>query len=154
VRADFDAPPGALIAEDKMRSLAFASAFVFAGLTGIAVSQPAAPAPPAPAQNLRSCFYVNEFDSWRAQDANTMYIKTNSNRYYRLDMSGSCPALLWPDTHLVMNIHGPSTICSALDWDLKVAQGGIHSIATPCIVKTMTPLTPDEAAAIPKKFKP
>jgi hypothetical protein len=55
-----------------------------------------------------------------------------------------------------MNVHGPDTICSAIDWDLKVStstdlRGGM---AVPCIVKTMTELSPDEAAAIPKKFKP
>jgi hypothetical protein len=36
---------------------------------------------------------------------------------------------------------------------LKVSQG-FHDIAMPCIVKTMTPLTDEQAAAIPKKFKP
>ena len=134
-----------------MRGLALASAFVFAGLTGIAASQPTASPPAAP--NIRSCFFANEFDNWRAPDANTMYIRTNTNRYYRLDMSGSCPALLWPNAHLIMNIRGPNTICSALDWDLKVSTG-FPGIPTPCIVKTMTALTPDQAAAIPKKFKP
>jgi len=82
-----------------------------------------------------------------------MYIRVNMNKYYRLDMSGSCPALLWPDAHLIMNVRGPDTICSPLDWDLKVSTG-LHGIPMPCIVKTMTPLTPDQAAAIPKKFKP
>ena len=153
MHAEFDAPFGALTAEVNMRGLALASAFVFAGLTGIAVSQPAE-TPAAAPPNARSCFYVNEFDSWRAPDANTIYIRTNTNRYYRLDMSNSCPALLWPDTHLIMNVRGPNTICSAIDWDLKVGQGGFHDIPVPCIVKTMTPLTPEEAAAIPKKFKP
>lgn len=151
MRAEFDAPPGALTMEMNMRGLALASAFVLAGLTGIAASQPAAPPPAAP--NARSCFYVNEFDSWRAQDANTVFIRTNTNRFYRLDMSASCPALLWPDSHLIMNVRGPDTICSAIDWDLKVSQG-FHDIAMPCIVKTMTPLTDEQAAAIPKKFKP
>jgi Family of unknown function (DUF6491) len=151
MRAEFDALAGALHAEVNMRGLVLVSALALASLTGIAASQPAASPPPA--QNQRSCFYVNEFDSWRAQDANTVYIRTNTNRYYRLDMSNACPALLWPEAHLIMNVRGPDTICSAIDWDLKVSQG-FHDIPTPCIVKTMTPLTPDEAAAIPKKFKP
>ena len=136
-----------------MRGLLLVSAFILAGLTGIAVSQPAVSPAPPPDKKPNSCFFVTEFDSWRAQDANTMYIRTRSNRYYRLDMSNSCPSLLWPDAHLIMNIHGPDTICSAIDWDLKVGNG-IHDIPTPCIVKTMTPLTDAEAAAIPKKFKP
>jgi hypothetical protein len=44
-------------------------------------------------------------------------------------------------------------VCSALDWDLKVSQGE-DSIPQGCIVKTMTALTSEEAAAILKKFKP
>lgn len=134
-----------------MRGLALASAFVLAGLTGIAVSQPAASPPPT--QNTRSCFFVNEFDNWKSPDENTIFIRTSINRYYRLDMANTCPALLWPNAHLIMNVRGPNTICSAVDWDLKVSQG-FHDIPTPCIVKAMTPLTQDEAAAIPKKFKP
>jgi len=132
-----------------MRGLVLSSVFVLA--TGIAAAQPATPPPPA--QKARSCFFVNEFQNWRAQDDHTMFIRTNTNHYYRLDMSGSCPALLWPDAHLIMNVRGPDTICSAIDWDLKVSQG-FHDIPVPCIVKTMTPLTDAEAAAIPKKFKP
>ncbi|HTW36628.1 MAG TPA: DUF6491 family protein [Rhizomicrobium sp.] len=135
-----------------MRGLVIASALVLACLTGMAASQPAAAPPPA-SQAGRSCFFVTQFDNWRAQDPNTMYIRVNMNKYYRLDMSGSCPALLWPDAHLIMNVRGPDTICSPLDWDLKVSTG-LHGIPMPCIVKTMTPLTPDQAAAIPKKFKP
>ena len=46
-----------------------------------------------------------------------------------------------------------SMIFVGTDWDIQVAQnpGGIESA---CIVKSMTPLTAEEAAAIPKKFKP
>ena len=135
-----------------MRGLVLASATALAGLIGaMALAQPADQAPPP--KPVRSCFYVTDFDSWRAQDASTMFVRTKSNRYYRLDMSNTCPALLWPDAHLIMNIRGPDTICSALDWDLKVGNG-FHDIPTPCIVKTMTPLTDEQAAAIPKKFKP
>jgi len=108
-----------------------------------------APEPPKRA----ACFYVNEFQSWRAPDDKTIYIRVNLDRYYRLDLSGTCQALLWPGSHLIMNVRGPDTICSAIDWDLKVNED-IHGIAEPCIVKTMTELSPAEAAAIPKKFKP
>jgi len=45
-------------------------------------------------------------------------------------------------------------VCSAVDWDLRVGQTGQRGFQSPCIVKTMTPMTADEVAAIPKKFKP
>jgi hypothetical protein len=99
----------------------------------------------------QSCFFINQFRTWKAPDARTIYIRVNPNRFYRLDLAGRCEALLWPDGHLVTDTRGSDTVCSALDWNLKVSQVGI---AEPCIVKKMTELTPAEAEAIPKKFKP
>jgi hypothetical protein len=66
-------------------------------------------------------------------------------------MSGACPALLDPASHLITNNHS-SSICSALDWDLRVSEG--HGFVTGCIVDKMTLLTPDQAAALPKKLRP
>jgi hypothetical protein len=96
---------------------------------------------------------VNGFENWKAPDAKTIYIRVNLHQYYRLDLAASCPALLWPDSHLITTWRGSDTVCSALDWDLKVSQG-FHSIPEACIVEAMTALTAEEAAAIPKKFKP
>jgi hypothetical protein len=145
---------GASAAEVNMRGFAIISAGLLLSLAAVTVSaQPADQTPAPSAQPARSCFYVNEFDGWRAPDAKTIYIRTSVSRFYRLDMAQACPSLLWPDTHLIMNVRGPSTICSAVDWDLKVSSG-INGIPVGCIVKTMTPLTAEEAAAIPKKFKP
>jgi len=135
-----------------MRFLALASAAILASAISASAQQPESAQQPA--QNTPpKCFFVTQFDNWKAPDENTMYIRVNMNKYYRLDMSGGCPALTWPDAHLIMHIRGANTICSPLDWDLKVSQG-FHDIPTPCIVKAMTPLTADQAAAIPKKFKP
>ena len=84
-----------------------------------------------------------------------MYLRVNVNEYFRIDMSGECPELTYPDAHLITVWRGSSEVCGPLDWDLKVADGtGPGSFAVPCIVKNQTRLTPAEAAAIPKKFKP
>ena len=130
--------------------LALSATLASALATG-ASAQPAASAPAAPPP--RSCFFVSQFENWKAPDENTIYIRVNLSKYYRLDLANKCPMLLWPDAHLVMNVRGPDTICSAIDWDLKV-NDSMHSGPVPCIVKTMTPLTPEQAAAIPPKFKP
>ncbi|HUO91277.1 MAG TPA: DUF6491 family protein [Rhizomicrobium sp.] len=135
-----------------MRFLAFASAAIVASTIGALAQQPEPAQQPGQSKPPK-CFFVTQFDNWKAPDANTMYIRVNMNKYYRLEMSNSCPALTWPDAHLIMHIRGANTICSPLDWDLKVSQG-IHDIPMPCIVKSMTPLSADEVAAIPKKFKP
>jgi hypothetical protein len=136
----------------KMRSFVLAAAFAGLG-TAAAVAQPMAPQN-APAPQQTSCFFVNQFENWKAPDAKTIYIRVNLNKFYRLDLANECPMLLWPDSHLIMNVRGPSTICRAIDWDLKVGQTPPSAGAVPCIVKTMTELSPQEAAAIPRKFKP
>ena len=113
----------------------------------------AVPASPVPAKGPQ-CFFIRNFENWKAPDARTLYIRVSLHQYYRLDLAGSCPALLWPDSHLITKWRGSDWVCSALDWDLKVSQGAVRGFATPCIVKTMTALTAQEADAIPKKFKP
>ncbi len=127
----------------------FAAFLGFLVVTPPALADASSPAPPKAPQ----CFQVSNFENWKAGDAKTIYIRVNLHQYYRLDLASTCPALLWPGAYLVTEWHGSSSVCTALDWDLTVAQnpGGISS---PCIVKTMTPLTAEEAAAIPKASKP
>jgi len=108
--------------------------------------------PPAPAPR-NTCFYPTQFENWKAPDPRTIFIRVNLNRYFRLDLSGECATLTWPDSHLITHVRGSDTICSAVDWDLKVSQG-VDGIPEPCIVKTMTELSPAQVAAIPAKFKP
>jgi hypothetical protein len=119
---------------------------VLAATTVSALAQSPSPTP-------NSCFYINQFQSWRAPDPKTIYIRVNLNQYYRLDLAQECPALRWPMAHLITKTRGPDTVCTALDWDLSVADEP-RGIPEPCIVKAMTPLSPQDVAAIPKKFKP
>ena len=107
---------------------------------------------PAP---KNECFFVSQFENWKAGgDDKTMYIRVASNRFYRLDLANACHELSWPSATLINKFRG-STICSPLDWDMKVSQGlGSGSIATPCMVKAMTRLSPAEVTALPKKQKP
>lgn len=54
---------------------------------------------------------------------------------------------------MVMNVEGPDTICSAIDWDLAVDTNP-DGFSEHIIVKKMIALTPAEVAAIPSKFRP
>ncbi len=148
-----------------IRSLASytrASAILLASLAlaapALAQTPPSAPPKPAASQKApyrNECFPIREFENWRAPDDKTMYLRVNLNEYFRIDMSGECPELTYPDAHLITVWRGSSEVCGPLDWDLKVADGsGPGSFAVPCIVKDQTRLTPAEVAAIPKKFKP
>jgi hypothetical protein len=129
--------------------LAVTSILFAAGALSTAAAQPVE----TPKQDR--CFFVNQFENWRAPDNKTLIIRVNQSRFFRLDLAQDCPELKWPEAHLVMNVRGPDTICTAVDWDLKVSTDtGLHGMAVPCIVKTMTELSPAEIDAIPKKFKP
>ncbi|HWU26648.1 MAG TPA: DUF6491 family protein [Rhizomicrobium sp.] len=116
----------------------------------VAVSQMAG-AQPAPQNN--SCFFVTQFEDWKAPDTRTIVIRTTFKRYYRLGLSHECPRLKSPDVHLVINVHGPNTICSPLDWDLKVSSLPL-GFASPCIVQSMTPMSPQEVEALPARYRP
>ena len=98
-----------------------------------------------------ACFSSTRFNSWKAPDANTIYIRANFNRYFRLDLTKACTTLAWPDARLVLKVHGPNVICSPLDFDLKASQG-LQDIGEPCFVTKMTELSPAEIKALPEKF--
>jgi hypothetical protein len=112
-------------------------------------------ATPAAAQN--SCFYMRDFESWKAPDAHTLYIRVNAGKFYRLDLAADCGMLRQPGIHLITKTRGSDNVCDALDWDLSVSDStGFrgHGTRQACIVKKMTPVTDAEVAAIPKGFKP
>lgn len=114
---------------------------------------PAAAQPAAPASAGNQCFFTTQFENWRAADAKTIYIRVRRNNFYRLAMGGECSAALLPSAQLVTVFRGSNLVCSALDWNMKV-RPGLHEIPEPCIVKTMTKLSPAEAAALPVKARP
>jgi hypothetical protein len=131
-----------------MRSFAFSALAAAVGFGASAASAQPASAPPS-----NSCFFINQFQTWKAPDDKTMFIRVGTGRYFRLDMAGSCPALTGINPHLVTTFSGTNSVCSKLDWNLKVARAP-GSPPEACIVSAMTELTPEEVKAIPKKFKP
>lgn len=129
----------------KFRHSASAAVFVLMLLPAAAIAQPAKPAD--------QCFFTSQFENWRAPDARTVNIRVRGNQIYRLGLGGECHALLDPGAYLVTTFRGTSTVCSPLDWDLKVSSG-LGSPPLPCFVKTMTRLTPAEAKALTSKERP
>jgi hypothetical protein len=113
---------------------------------------------PATAQPANSCFYMRDFQNWKAPDTKTIYIRVNTDRFYRLDLAAECSMLRQPGIHLITKTRGSDNVCDALDWDLSVSDstgfnrmGGARQA---CIVKKMTPLSDADVTAIPKGFKP
>jgi|SRR5215469_3421033 len=124
------------------------AAFVFAVgfLCGVA------PAAAQPSQN--TCFLINQFNGWKAPDTRTIFIRVGLDRVFRLDLANNCSLLAMPNVHLITKTRGPDLVCSAIDWDLSVSESPPGNIPQPCIVKKMTLLSSEEAAAIPPKFRP
>ncbi len=99
------------------------------------------------------CFFVRQWQGWKAPNDHTILINVTGRGIYRLDLAGSCPELTWPGARLISRDRaGIGSICSPLDFDLKVSMEG--GVATPCIVSHMTRLSPEEAASIPPHFRP
>jgi hypothetical protein len=132
-----------------MRKLVMAAA-----LLGAVVALPSVIGAQAEPSNDRpaQCFFSQDWNGWKASpDSKAIYIKVSNRRIYRLDLASACPELQMGDAHLVTKLTGTS-ICTALDIDLKVSEG--HGFAVPCIVRQLTPLTDAEAAALPKNERP
>jgi Family of unknown function (DUF6491) len=108
----------------------------------------------APANHAApQCFNLRDWSGWKASaDGKSIYIRTGVRNLYRLDFDYACHAAQGIGVHLVTKVRGGSFICNPLDLDLKVADG--TGFATPCIVSKITPLSADEAAALPKALTP
>ena len=101
----------------------------------------------------RRCFAITQFETWRAPDPHTMFIRVGISRVFRIDMASACQALTWPGSHLITVWRTSGFVCDAMDWDLKVSND-VGGPAMPCIVKAQTELTPQEIAQIPPRYKP
>ncbi|HYD46434.1 MAG TPA: hypothetical protein VEA79_14295 [Phenylobacterium sp.] len=111
----------------------------------------ALPAAAAGAQDApRQCFVLRNMDGTRAADARTLYAKVGRD-IWRFDMAGACLSTVSSDGLIVEPVGGRSTVCGPLDLNIKGRNGGI---AVPCIVRSLTKLTPEEAAALPKGDRP
>ena len=104
------------------------------------------------AEPLKPCFLITQWQGWSSPSPTVVYLKVNLHDIYRVDLSAGSNQLRSGNVHLVSKVRGPSTICSAIDLDLAVADD--HGFSTPLIARSITKLTAQEAAAIPPKFRP
>ena len=110
-------------------------------------------AAPAAADSRSPCFFINQWQGWRADGPNVIYLRVNLRDIYRVDLSAGSQELTWPGSyHLVSKVVGSSSICTPLDLQLAVADG--HGFYQPLIVKSLYKLTPEEAAALPRALRP
>ncbi len=133
----------------KARRFNIAAGLV-AGATAILAAAGAAAGPAKAAQT--PCFFITQWNGWKSPSPNVLYLGVNLHEVYKVDLSAGSSQLQWPDVHLISRTVGSDSICSALDLQLEVAD--MSGFREPLIATKLTKLTPDEVAAIPKKYRP
>jgi len=118
-----------------------------AALTLAAGSVTAASTPAA-----HKCFFITEWYGWSSPSPTVLYLRVNSD-IYRVDLSVGSDLLRSPGMHLISKLSDSSSICKPLDLDLEISDE-MGAVREPLIAKTLTKLTPEEAAAIPPKYRP
>lgn len=130
------------------RLLVMTSAFALA-----ASALPALAADQAKPEAGSQCFRMSQIRNHTKADDQTLYFSVGSRDVYRLDMSGACLAGTSSSDPLILEtVGGTDLICRPIDLSLKVKLGNVG--VSPCIIKEITKLTPDQVAALPPKVKP
>ena len=108
-----------------------------------------------PKPDTQACFRAEDWTDWKASpDSRSIYLRVNLDKVFRLELTDACPELQEPNARLITDIRGTNYICSPLDLDLRVADPTLPRVAVPCIVKSISKLTPDQVAALPKGSRP
>jgi hypothetical protein len=119
----------------------------------VALSALALAALPAAAATNHPCFFVSQWQGWKADGPNVLYLRVNLSDIYRADLSAGSQQLTWPGSyHLISRVEGTNSVCGPLDLQLAVADG--HGFYQPLIVRSLVKLTPEEAAALPRSLRP
>ena len=99
------------------------------------------------------CFWAHNVTSFAAPDDHTVYVRVNMHEVYRLDLLVACPDVDWNQRIALQSSRGAGgSICGPLDAEIVSHATGLGRQR--CPVKTLTKLTPEEAAALPKRAKP
>ncbi len=121
-------------------------------LSAIAAAALSAAFPAAAQINRENCFRMSMLSSTRPDGDRRIYARVGVSTFYRIDLAHRCASLPYEGNFLVLEPAGGSDlICSPIDLDLKVND---HGAKEACFIKSITRLTPEEAAAIPRKAKP
>ena len=137
------------------------AALIAAG-AALGACAPYAPAPHAALAPLpgvdasaaeRQCFRTHDIRSHTVGDKSALYINVSGREVYRIGMSDACLAGAISSDPLVMRQPpGSSMVCRPIDLDIAISRSG--GFAMPCIVSSITRLTPTEVAALPAKLRP
>ncbi len=120
----------------------------------VAAALAATTASAAPDQKSHNaCFASNTWQGWSAPgDGDVLYLRVGMHDIYRVDLTPGTHVHKGGDRFLVNRMRGSDWICSALDLDLTLSDH--QGFREPLIARSLRKLTPEEAAAIPRKDRP
>ena len=121
-------------------------------LAAMAAALAAQGAPATAAGYSGNCFSLHQMQSTRPDGDQRIYARVGLHDIYRFDLAFRCPALLSQEGLVVEPAGGKDSICSPLDLEVRARELGGGS--TSCNLKSITRLTPEEAAALPPKVRP
>jgi hypothetical protein len=129
-----------------------AAVLAMAALAAAPAVSAAAPATQAdPARASTPCFRLSDLGGHKIASSDSLYYSVRRKEVYKFTFSGSCLAGVTNSDPLVLEPLGASSqICKPMDLNLGV--GG--PMSRRCIIKSIERLTPEQAAALPKKLKP
>jgi hypothetical protein len=122
---------------------------VVAAATAVTLALPAAAQPPSGKSGAEnSCFWIRDLRNHTVGGDHTLYFDVNGRSVYKVETTGACLAGATSSDPIVLRQRtGSGQICSAIDLDLSIR-------GSRCIVSGMTRLTPEEAAALPRRMHP
>ena len=123
-----------------------------AGVVAASAMLGAASAAPADTGG-RNCFTVNDWHGWSSPSPDVLYLAVNFRDVYKVELAQPVEGLNLEDTVVISDEDGLQSVCGAVDLHLIMThrRGGSRQ---GLIVRSLTRLTPEEIAAIPRKFRP
>jgi hypothetical protein len=92
----------------------------------------------------RQCFNASSVNSFHAINDDAVIVTVGANRYYQLDIVGTCPEIDWSLSVALRATSGSSWVCEGLDAEFLVpSPSGLQR----CPVVGVHPLTPEAAKA-------
>ena len=121
-------------------------------LLAAALAAPVPASAPADTGRARSCILVGSDTQYYPADDHTIAIRSG-RRWYKLIVSPSA-RLTYPQSFLINDIRGTSTLCSALDFDLSVSETGAGGgFREGLIAQSFAEIPAEEGEALRKKSR-
>jgi len=92
----------------------------------------------------RQCFNARSVNSFHAINDDAVIVTVGVNRYYLLDIIGTCPEIDWSQSVALRSTSGSSFVCEGLDAEFVVpSPSGVQR----CPVVGVHPMSPEAAKA-------